>query len=724
MSGAFSKFSTAMGRATHKVMAKMGKAEDTHDPEYQFALDRAKNDGKKIKLIARHSEKLVELLHTTTVVMGEISDEFKGVYTDPSGPGAAPLAQYGTTVKEAEAARAALEQELRTNLIEPLDTYYVQYKEIKRRAKILATRKTDMDRYHEKVLKLTEKTTGAKDGLPQADAKYRAARDSYDMLRAEMMGDMPKLNADLAPFMAPAIAVFCREVGRFGAAFGDIARPLAPSVSRIDTSVLHGWPSVITPPERTVAGAPSAAAAAPASSSSATTTAAATPCDSSSCSVQSKSPVASPPHRALPAPMPAAAAPPSMGRVKALYNFNAEDATELSMKKGDVVTLIGKQGEWWEGELNGRRGLFPANYVAPLQREVEPYGRLRLLRKSGLDGKSMTLKKRYYTIGSKKGCEVQMMLPCVDPIHALLRVDLRSSKVLLEPKSPKGVVLGDGTVVEDEVVTLAPGSVFQVGTRKFRFDALPTAKKEKRHYRRQSRKAKSSEEDSTTTTNETPPPPDSQPPAHAATADADSAESSSGSGGSSSSSSAVVASEEQGERSSESPRSVRTSDASPDDDDKTPADEDEAEAAGEDDIEVEEGCLLRFRRINTGEVVDTPSIVAFAKRYHLQRGGIAGLVAGRVKEFKHWEFIKKVRTDKAAQTSSSSSSSSSSSPDPQSEDSVPEPPRKRAKRAPSQSKPRRKSKEADDEENDEERQEPARGRRRTSRPSAGVRRKS
>ena len=32
---------------------------------------------------------------------------------------------------------------------------------------------------------------------------------------------------------------------------------------------------------------------------------------------------------------------------------------------GDVVTIKSKAGEWWEGEVHGRKGYFPASYVQP-----------------------------------------------------------------------------------------------------------------------------------------------------------------------------------------------------------------------------------------------------------------------------------------------------------------------------------------------------------------------
>jgi len=52
-----------------------------------------------------------------------------------------------------------------------------------------------------------------------------------------------------------------------------------------------------------------------------------------------------------------------MLRARALYPFQGQDNTELSFNFGDVLVIRRQDGEWWEGELNGRVGLLPANYV-------------------------------------------------------------------------------------------------------------------------------------------------------------------------------------------------------------------------------------------------------------------------------------------------------------------------------------------------------------------------
>jgi len=50
-------------------------------------------------------------------------------------------------------------------------------------------------------------------------------------------------------------------------------------------------------------------------------------------------------------------------KCKALYNYTAQENDELSLRKGDIITIIKEHPDWWEGEINGVVGVFPANYV-------------------------------------------------------------------------------------------------------------------------------------------------------------------------------------------------------------------------------------------------------------------------------------------------------------------------------------------------------------------------
>ncbi|KAM4591205.1 intersectin-1 isoform 3-T3 [Odontesthes bonariensis] len=51
-------------------------------------------------------------------------------------------------------------------------------------------------------------------------------------------------------------------------------------------------------------------------------------------------------------------------QVIGMYDYVAQNDDELAFLKGQVITVLNKDDcDWWKGELNGREGLFPSNYV-------------------------------------------------------------------------------------------------------------------------------------------------------------------------------------------------------------------------------------------------------------------------------------------------------------------------------------------------------------------------
>lgn len=62
-------------------------------------------------------------------------------------------------------------------------------------------------------------------------------------------------------------------------------------------------------------------------------------------------------------------------RAKVLFDYEPQNADELHLKVGDVIRVLTKDilntEGWWEGELNGRVGVFPDNFVELLPSDEE-----------------------------------------------------------------------------------------------------------------------------------------------------------------------------------------------------------------------------------------------------------------------------------------------------------------------------------------------------------------
>ncbi|TFK39621.1 hypothetical protein BDQ12DRAFT_682099 [Crucibulum laeve] len=54
-------------------------------------------------------------------------------------------------------------------------------------------------------------------------------------------------------------------------------------------------------------------------------------------------------------------------RVRALHTFEPTEPGELAFEKGEIIKVVDRgYKDWWRGQLKGRTGIFPVNYVEPL----------------------------------------------------------------------------------------------------------------------------------------------------------------------------------------------------------------------------------------------------------------------------------------------------------------------------------------------------------------------
>lgn len=57
---------------------------------------------------------------------------------------------------------------------------------------------------------------------------------------------------------------------------------------------------------------------------------------------------------------------------RVLYPYEAANEDELTLKEGDIIVILTKEVQdkgWWRGELRGKVGVFPDNFVDIVQQE-------------------------------------------------------------------------------------------------------------------------------------------------------------------------------------------------------------------------------------------------------------------------------------------------------------------------------------------------------------------
>ncbi|KAH8551595.1 hypothetical protein BGW37DRAFT_426018 [Umbelopsis sp. PMI_123] len=96
--------------------------------------------------------------------------------------------------------------------------------------------------------------------------------------------------------------------------------------------------------------------------------------------------------------------PAKPSRVRALYDFQPTEQGELGFQKGDIIRVLESvYRDWWKGELRGKTGIFPVNYVEKI---VDPTP-ADILREAQMEDEVMDM--------SPKVEELIQLLSKVDP---------------------------------------------------------------------------------------------------------------------------------------------------------------------------------------------------------------------------------------------------------------------------------------------------------------------
>jgi len=388
--------STVAARTKQNVFAKVGKNDETVDIGFKQEHDKFEHNYKILKKLAKEVHDWTKNLRAISDGHRDLGESISGLYDSGSSLWTLNQTNQAACI-EIDKARQALEEALVADVVTPIDKYLSQYKLIEKRCTERDRRRVDMDRYRLRVKDLQQHAAQDPTKLPKAEAEYNAAKAGYDEINDELIRDMLALNADRTGFFDPCFAAIILAQANYYARLQQICGQMVGMAGHIDPKKAHDMRFVITDESVTAAakvyapgdyqakapqysaapayssqppayggggGQPAYGGQAPPAYGGGAPPAyggggGGYPPQQGTGSTYGAQPVRAPP--SLPG-RPGAPAP-RVEQAQALYAFNAEAPTELSFQPGQILTIITRSGDWWEAEINGRRGLVPANYL-------------------------------------------------------------------------------------------------------------------------------------------------------------------------------------------------------------------------------------------------------------------------------------------------------------------------------------------------------------------------
>ncbi|EDR22022.1 proline-serine-threonine phosphatase interacting protein, putative [Entamoeba dispar SAW760] len=272
-------------------------------------------------------------------------------------------------------------QNLMNELITPLRAYGQQFKELLGRCKVAEKRKEDMEFYNERLMEITKKAVNRQKGLADAQTDFTYAKEKYEWLKEELIEDTNKLCKDFQGIVLPVVRAlmvnFTEVMNGMNEIWEEVpkkienlpsnginleyvikapadsmeketnvqqrriqlynspminqtimSQPYIPQQQSFNQSQQNTMPNQYIPPQQTYQ----------------------VPCGNSTTQ-----------------PTPINQQPKTNNNMcRVNYDYSAQETNELSIKTGDIIKVLSKEGDWWIGELNGQTGQFPSNYVTLL----------------------------------------------------------------------------------------------------------------------------------------------------------------------------------------------------------------------------------------------------------------------------------------------------------------------------------------------------------------------
>jgi len=355
-----------VSRTKFQVLAKVGKADQTTDAQFNFEKERFEDRFKLIKklesAIGKYNKTLIELSKAHIEFTESIHQLYEG-----------HCKHYQATVVNQkittglDSIRIGFEETLRDHVQVGIHQYTGQWRSLEKRIEERQRRRLDMDRYMAEVISL-EKKGPDHPKLPQAREKAEAMNLAFNELNEELMHDLRKLLEDRFDFMDSVFATITDGQVNYYMKSAEAFRDLEPLIRDIDRNAYQHRPMAITPDDVSVYRKPfsqyleEVVASNLASSPYVPSSPSPSPTFVRSGSTSPR-PVGGPPVGVPPGATSPSSSSQNVVRARALYAFVPQEAGELGFNPGDILIITNKSGEWWDAELNGRRGSIPCNYV-------------------------------------------------------------------------------------------------------------------------------------------------------------------------------------------------------------------------------------------------------------------------------------------------------------------------------------------------------------------------
>jgi len=360
-SNLFAKTKTLASRTTQKVMVKLGKAEETVDNQFNQESERFTSHHKAIKKLKCDAIKMLDNVREFSISQSAITEDLCAMYETRSTNYQSTMKNQNVS-KSVEQNRTNLDEVIRRDFLDPISKYLTQFKEAKHRIEERNIRLLDMDRHAREVRSLQEKGTN-QSKIKIAEQKHESAATNYYNLNDELLRDLPKLYDDRMAFFDPLLATYAISLADYYKNSSHATSEMISMVSNINRQSIHTHQVIMTPAESSSANFKATVG----SSTPYKPTSGYTDYSEPNTSEYSSASSISVPQTTFKTNLSATSVKGPTHVAKALYDFNAQEANELGFKIGDMVTIHTMTGEWWEGELNGRKGLLPSNYVQLIQ---------------------------------------------------------------------------------------------------------------------------------------------------------------------------------------------------------------------------------------------------------------------------------------------------------------------------------------------------------------------